>query len=281
MIAFIDLDGLEEALPWYLRDQGKNKKPLLTFGLHNVEVPTVSRRAYLDGGALNPANWIVFTGNSTFSIYNGAAEFYNLAMEGVTGTEILMNQSEQVQDFLNKAGPEEYKDLLSNPILYENLVATLLTRKVSQYLKNPTRNNKSLAGSIKDVNVGKYKSGLPGAGKNNCTNCVIAVDTHLQGRKASAMPYALDIDGTYTPRPVDVKVLENHFSSKFTSTNQKKLMSLGEGKRGVIFGIHKKSNLGHVFNIANQNGKINIIDGQTGGTQNLSDWKSLHFLPTN
>ena len=56
--------------------------------------------------------------------------------------------------------------------------------------------------------------------------------------------------------------------------------SLQSGKRAIIYG--KRANgSGHVFNAVNQNGKINFIDGQTGGAASLEGFESFKILRTN
>lgn len=79
-------------------------------------------------------------------------------------------------------------------------------------------------------------------------------------------------------------VLEKEFDAKFSSawtTNLDDLVKdLKPGKRGIIFGYKKGSNMGHVFNVINENGVIKYLDGQTGRRAKLV-YDYYKFLPTN
>ncbi|ANF50528.1 hypothetical protein A0O34_08340 [Chryseobacterium glaciei] len=55
---------------------------------------------------------------------------------------------------------------------------------------------------------------------------------------------------------------------------------LKPGKRGIIFGIKKGKNIGHYFNVINENGVIKYLDGQTGKRAKLV-YDYYQFLPTN
>ena len=123
------------------------------------------------------------------------------------------------------------------------------------------------AGSIRNVNLIN--------GNVNCVNCVVATDATLAGRAASALPGG----------PYRISVLEKFFGSKFSSPssidNISETMSLaGSGARGIIFGS-RGGNVGHVFNVVNQKGKINFLDGQAGGAASLEGYKTFQLLRTN
>ena len=125
---------------------------------------------------------------------------------------------------------------------------------------------KSTAGSIRNVN--------PTKGTRNCVNCSIATDSTLAGRPASAL----------SGNPTSIKVLEDFYGSKFGSIISRSgiedsLLKDGSGSRGIVFGS-RGNQVGHVFNVINQNGIIRFLDGQTGKTANLDGFHSLHLLKT-
>jgi hypothetical protein len=118
-----------------------------------------------------------------------------------------------------------------------------------------------LAGhSLTDVNPG-----YPGPGRlTNCANCALATDATLAGRPACALP------GGAT----SIRVLEAHFGRPFeyVSSRQRmvaKLARAGPGARGIVFASRGTRRPGHLFNVANQDGKVTFIDGQHGGTAAL------------
>ncbi|WP_332453302.1 toxin glutamine deamidase domain-containing protein [Chryseobacterium aquaticum] len=128
-------------------------------------------------------------------------------------------------------------------------------------------------------------------GKYNCANCVIATDATLAGRPASALPYTIQKrfrkgkwenyasfeDGT------EFLVLEKEFNAKFSkwTVNLDDLIrDLKPSKRGIIFGVKKGKNMGHYFNVINENGVVKFLDGQTGKRAKLV-YDYYQFLPTN
>ena len=130
-----------------------------------------------------------------------------------------------------------------------------------------------MTGSIRNVNPGYGQVGRT----QNCVNCSIATDATLSGHATSALPSA---------GPVSLRVLETHYGSSFGSastTNDiaQQLLSAGNGARGIVFGSRGAGNVGHVFNVVNQNGIIRFLDGQTGKVANLNGYTSFHLLRTN
>ena len=109
------------------------------------------------------------------------------------------------------------------------------------------------AGSVKGVN--------PTGSTQNCTNCVAVVDNLLTtGNPASALPRA-------TPVPFDQ--LGQMYGTKLSGwtsqqTIESTLLAQGNGARAVIYGTDGAT--GHVWNAVVQNGKVNYIDGQIGGS---------------
>ncbi|OEZ51824.1 tRNA nuclease WapA precursor [Duganella sp. HH105] len=123
------------------------------------------------------------------------------------------------------------------------------------------------AGTIRGVNaVG---------GTMNCVNCVVATDATLAGRSASALPGG----------PFRISVLESAFGGRFSSPGpisnvSDALSKAGDGARGIVFGSRGQE-VGHVFNVVNQNGVIRYLDGQTGKAAVLDGYKSFQLLRTN
>lgn len=48
------------------------------------------------------------------------------------------------------------------------------------------------------------------------------------------------------------------------------MSNAGSGARGIIFGSYGSGQSGHVFNVVNKNGKICLLDGQTGKATEMS-----------
>ena len=109
------------------------------------------------------------------------------------------------------------------------------------------------AGAVRTVNVS--------GSTQNCTNCVVVVDNLLTtGNPASALPRDV---------PVPFNQLGELYGTKFSGwTSQKNiessLLSSGNGTRAVIYGTDGVN--AHVWNAVVQNGKVNYIDGQIGGS---------------
>jgi hypothetical protein len=123
-----------------------------------------------------------------------------------------------------------------------------------------------VAGSIRNVN--------PTGGTLNCVNCVIATDATLRGNPTSALP-----GGPYT-----LPVLENYYGSRFApaslSSIESQLLTQGNGATGIVYGYPPSGeNVGHVFNVVNQNGVIRFLDGQTGGVADPTLFPRFQFMP--
>lgn len=124
------------------------------------------------------------------------------------------------------------------------------------------------AGSIRNVNaIG---------GKINCVNCSIATDATLADRPASALGGG----------PFRVDVLEKTFGARFGAPSpiesvSEVLLAAGPGARGIVFGSRGSGEVGHVFNVANQNGVVRFLDGQTGGAASLEGYQTFQLLRTN
>ena len=123
-----------------------------------------------------------------------------------------------------------------------------------------------IAGSIRNVN--------PTGGRMNCVNCAVATDATLAGRPASALP------GGATP----ISILEAQYGGRFSQSMSpaqisEAMSAAGNGARGIVFGSRGKD-VGHVFNVTNQNGTVRYLDGQTGKSAKVDGYESLHLLKT-
>ena len=110
------------------------------------------------------------------------------------------------------------------------------------------------AGSIRKVN--------PSGSGTNCVNCAIASDEMLAGN-----PNAV----AAASAPRRISVLESHFGGTFgpatsSAAIEAELLAAGNGARGIVFGSRATGQVGHVFNVVNQNSVVRFLDGQTGGT---------------
>lgn len=131
------------------------------------------------------------------------------------------------------------------------------------------------AGSIKNVNPGYPEPGRT----HNCVNCSVATDATLAGNPASALPVNHN-------NGIPLAVLENQYGTKFkyissSESITQQMSSAGSGSRGIVFGSYGPGQPGHVFNVVNQNGTVRFLDGQTGKSADLSQFKSFQLLRTN
>jgi hypothetical protein len=131
-----------------------------------------------------------------------------------------------------------------------------------------TRTAAEEAGSIRNINtIG---------GDLNCVNCAIATDAMLAGRPASALgggPYSIDVLKKLFGRQFSPPASIAHISDEIASA--------GPGARGIIFGSRGSGEVGHVFNVVNQNGTVRFLDGQSGGVAATNGYTSFQLLRTN
>ena len=59
------------------------------------------------------------------------------------------------------------------------------------------------------------------------------------------------------------------------------MQRVGNNARGVVFGSRGPGEVGHFFNVINQDGTIRFLDGQTGGVADLGGYKGYSLLRTN
>lgn len=107
----------------------------------------------------------------------------------------------------------------------------------------------------------------------NCVNCVITTDQMLDGVKVSAA-----LDG---PKPV--AFLESYFGSRFLPVSGRSdieavMAAAGDGSRGVVFASKGPGQVGHVFNVVNQDGVVRFLDGQPGGTASFDGYASFYLM---
>jgi RHS repeat-associated protein len=134
-----------------------------------------------------------------------------------------------------------------------------------------TRSGTATAGSIRGVN--------PRGHTNNCVNCAIATDRTLAGFPTSAMPQS--------GRGAPVSVLTDIFGGRFRQVSGQAeitriMEAAGPGSRGIVMGQRAGSEVGHVFNVTNQNGTVRFLDGQSGTTATFSNgYVAFGLLRTN
>lgn len=102
-ILFIDLDGLEKALPWYLGENKNGGKPVLTLGLGKI--PTAEKLVHGTEPALSDKAIITFASNVLVSAWNGIANTWNGAKDGKTGSQMVQESISSIE----KLKPQDLK----------------------------------------------------------------------------------------------------------------------------------------------------------------------------
>lgn len=120
-ILFIDLDGLEKALPWYLRENKHGGKPVLTLGMGNL--PTAKRIEFYGHQKVG-----TFVYNSLVSAWNGIANTWNEGMDGKTGSQMLVESVQSIE----KLKLSDFKNVET----WENIAGGILTAYVSKRITN-------------------------------------------------------------------------------------------------------------------------------------------------
>lgn len=121
-----------------------------------------------------------------------------------------------------------------------------------------------------------YKDANPTGADRNCVNCVIAVDSILAGRPASALP------GKAEP----LTVLEDWFGTRFSypmhiDELKMRMFIAGPGARGAVHAGRKNTFVGHAFNVVNDRGRVRLLDGQSGTPADLRPFYYFRLLRTN
>ncbi len=101
--------------------------------------------------------------------------------------------------------------------------------------------------------------GFPEPGRTeNCANCAVALDRTFGGTPTVADP---------SPHPFTMVEIEEEMGGRFSKADlpsiEVDLARAGEGARGIVAAVSRRSESGHVFNVINQDGKVRFVDGQT------------------
>ena len=156
VIAFVELEGLEKGLPWYLNENKQGGKPVLTLGAHNIKLPYAQRSEY-KGNIILKAD--TFIGNTLGSIYNSVASSWNEAMEGKTAGQMAQEGDRDMETTLN--------DISRNGVKMEHiegLAAVALIHKAGGKMSNKLTPNKEAVGDHssysrdKSGNIYKYET---------------------------------------------------------------------------------------------------------------------------
>lgn len=81
-----------------------------------------------------------------------------------------------------------------------------------------------------------------------------------------------------------ISVLEQQFGGQFVRAGSEQaieqtMQSAGPGARGIVCG-ERAGDVGHVFNVVNQNGVVRFLDGQTDRPASLSGYTGFRLLRT-
>ena len=132
-------------------------------------------------------------------------------------------------------------------------------------------------------NSDRFVNGVPDSGlapeafQMNCTRCVVATDSSLGGAPASAMPLPAGQQGASV---MDVATATGRSWENTGSYGDiaQRVAAEGDGARGIVFGA--RPDVGHVFNVINDNGTVVFLDGQTGAFAHLEKFDQLMYMPT-
>lgn len=118
-------------------------------------------------------------------------------------------------------------------------------------------------------------------GTMNCTSCVIAGDSTLAGRPASAIdlfPGKAIPDGN--------QLIEAYAGAPWRAVSgreaiERELLAAGDGARGIVYG--RTGGDAHVWNAVVQDGKVNFVDFQghgPNGADAFTPWERFAFVRT-
>ncbi len=114
----------------------------------------------------------------------------------------------------------------------------------------------------------------------NCVNCAIAVDRTLAGAPASALPSGL------VPEAEVHSVVEGALGRTLPTMSiggrgalTSVLGSMGNGSRAIVYGT-RASRTGHALNAVYSNGRLILLDGQSGMAGSLSGLQDLRAIFT-
>jgi hypothetical protein len=172
--------------------------------------------------------------------------------------------------------PEFYAQIIESEALGTALgtvaargLAKAEARAEGEALSQPT----TAAGSIRNVNKGLPLGRTEGTRTLNCANCSIATDAMLSGSPAAALP----------GHPTTAAALSTHYGKRWMPTQgtahiEAEMRTAGPGSRGIVLGERPNGQLGHFFNVVNQDGTIRFLDGQAGGAAKLDNGYSRFWL---
>ncbi len=94
--------------------------------------------------------------------------------------------------------------------------------------------------------------------KRNCINCTLAIEYSKSGHPTSAIVTPDDTNG------LDVeKILGKKFvAGGSLSVVELRMLKAGHGARGIVLGVHPERASNHTYNVENNHGKIETVDGQ-------------------
>lgn len=149
--------------------------------------------------------------------------------------------------------------------------------KPSTIASNMKSAEKSVAKTtaIDNMQAGSIRSVNPTGSKTNCVNCAVTADQMLRGNYASALPSG----------PKNISEIEAIYGRNFSSPTNigdiaSKMAKAGNGSQGIVFGS-RGSEIGHVFNVVNQNGTVRFLDSQSGQAAIINNgYKYFQFLVT-
>jgi len=136
---------------------------------------------------------------------------------------------------------------------------------------------KTATGMVREINIDPGTK-IRGTRNFNCANCALATDSTLGGSPASALAgeetKASDVAAHYPGRSWTVTAGPKDIEAALTQA--------GPGSRGIVFGSRGPTELGHFFNVVNENGTVRFLDGQAGGVANLNlGYVDFFLLRTN
>ncbi|WP_212002834.1 RHS repeat domain-containing protein [Chitinophaga sp. HK235] len=259
-ILFIDLDGLEKALPWYFRENKHGGKPVLTLGLGNLG--KMDRENYDDYSGVGKVG--VFGWNTAAAAWNGVAATWNEALDGKTGSEML----NETVNGLQEMRVDDFKRVET----WENVGGFLLTAYLTKRLNNAlTRvpfvdaplNTAEGAGAVNNPASKLIRSGNLNInevkGTVNCAGCTIAGDATIKGNTALALKHGPMLTTEFFNNFGGAKDVKSYYTAEGVVGAMSKLE---DGATGVVFGYRGPGRIGHYFNVTKQHGNVIFLDFQ-------------------
>lgn len=133
-------------------------------------------------------------------------------------------------------------------------VGEVLRDKVQEWKDD----NQIGASSLRDIN--------PTGSKTNCVRCAIETDKLLAGE----VTYGAPAGGPFPVTEI-TDYSKRLFHKRSIDDIEDSMERYGPGSRAIIVGLRQPGQLGHAFNVVNQQGVIRFLDGQSGGRANLND----------